>query len=173
MKSNLTLVISLIALGISVLMYLNTYKLKKEIQSANKMEMKKHEEPEHDDEHEELAEYMMRLQWYSNKLYFAGINQNEELTEFYLEELEEVMEEVVHERIMEDGKDISSFMNTYGLSQVENLEPTMVGADSATFVTQYNLMIESCNSCHVVSDHRYVKIKAPDAPIASNQKFTP
>lgn len=173
MKSNLSLVISLIALGISILMFFNTHKLKKEMGHSSKSKNSKHEEVEHDDEHEELAEYMMRLQWYSNKLYFSGINGNDELTEFYLEELEEVMEEVVHERIMEDGKDISSYMNTYGLSQVENLGPTMLGMDSTAFVTQYNLLIESCNSCHVVSDHRYVKIKTPDAPIASNQKFTP
>lgn len=173
MKSNLTLVISLIALGVSVLMFFNTHKLKQEMEHAGKKGNHTLPKVEHDDEHEELAEYMLRLQWYSNKLYFAGINGNEDLTEFYLEELEEVMEEVVHERIMEDGKDISSFMNTYGVSQVENLGPTMLGADSATFKTQYNLLIESCNSCHVVSDHRYVKIQAPNAPIASNQKFTP
>jgi hypothetical protein len=43
-------------------------------------------EEAHEHGHEELAEYMMRLQWYANKLYFAGEAGNQPLADFYLHE---------------------------------------------------------------------------------------
>ena len=94
------------------------------------------------------------------------------MTEFYLHELEEVMEEVVDAKIIDEGNNISTLMETYGLDIVERASTQMPGASEEVFAEQYHALIESCNSCHVVGDHKYIKIIEPTLPVADNQNYS-
>lgn len=122
---------------------------------------------EEEEEEHEMAEYMRALQWNINKLYFSGINENEELVEFYVHELEEVMEEVAHAGIMDDNIPVSKHMKTYGLNGIEQFEKEMI----TEFGAAYSNLMNSCNSCHLATEHGYIKIKVPENPISDNQVF--
>jgi len=172
MKSNLAIVMVIVSLVVAIFSLIGMKRTQERMDELQK-QLSSVEAPshEHHEEHE-LAVYMQRLQWYSNKLYFAGKSENSRLTEFYLHELEEVMEEVVEAKIIDEGKNISTMMETYGLSIVERASTQMPGAAEEDFLKQYHALTESCNSCHVVSDHKFIKIIEPTLPVADNQKYS-
>lgn len=121
-------------------------------------------------EEPEVAVYMGRLQLYMNKLYFAGINQNEALSAFYIHEMEEVMEEIVSAKIMDEGVDISMNTQLFGLNQIENFEKQL--ADKSTdFKSNYALLVQSCNNCHSASKYPFIVIKEPTNPVFDNQVY--
>ena len=127
----------------------------------------------HEYGHEELAEYMMRLQWYANKLYFAAEAGNQPLAEFYLHEMEEVMEDVVKAGIIDEGIQVSEHMKAYGLSYAKNFLAEVRSEGLANFTGTYEGLIANCNSCHTVTEHSYIKIITPTVPVVSNQDFKP
>lgn len=133
----------------------------------------KKEEEAHEHGHEELAEYMMRLQWYANKLYFAGEAGNQPLADFYLHEIEEVMEEVVKAGIVDEGVQVSEHMKAYGLSYAEDFLDELRAEGLGNFGERYSGLIANCNSCHTVTEHSYIKIITPTTPVVSNQDFMP
>jgi len=119
------------------------------------------------EEEPELAEYMRALQWNMNKLYFSGVNDNKELIKFYVHEIEEVMEEVAYAGIMDDTIPVSKHMKTYGVSGIEKFESEM----KSGFGAAYSNLMNSCNSCHLATEHGFIQIKAPEHPISDNQVF--
>jgi hypothetical protein len=121
-------------------------------------------------EEPELAIHMGRLQLYMNKLYFAGINQNDALAAFYIHELEEAMEEIVAAKIVDEGIDISMNTQLFGLNQLENFEK-QIENNSTDFTEAYALLVKSCNNCHSVSKHPFIVIKEPTNPVFDNQVY--
>ena len=121
-------------------------------------------------EEPELAIYMGRLQLYMNKLYFAGINQNDALAAFYIHELEEALEEIVAAKIVDEGIDISMNTQLFGLNQLENFEK-QIENKSTDFNDAYALLVKSCNNCHAVSKHPFIVIKEPTNPVFDNQVY--
>lgn len=118
----------------------------------------------------ELAIVMGRMQLYMNKLYFSGINNNNELRDFYVHELEEAMDEIVEGNVMDDGVDISQNMEMYGTAQLEVFEKSMAG-DKA-FKDAYNNLVNACNSCHKASKYPFIIIKEPTNMVFDNQVYT-
>ncbi len=172
MKSNFAIVMVIISLVVAIMSLIGMKHTQEKMVNLEKR-LTSMTNPSHEDvEHHELAVYMQRLQWYSNKLYFSGKAGNARLTEFYLHELEEVMEEVVEAKIIDEGNNISTLMETYGLNIVERASTQMPGATEEVFAEQYHSLIESCNSCHVVSDHKYIKIIEPTLPVIDNQNYS-
>lgn len=70
----------------------------------------------------EVVHYMTRIQTFHAKLYFSGINHNEELVKFYLHELEEEMEALADANIIDEGINISNNMEIFGVKQIEWFE---------------------------------------------------
>jgi len=130
-------------------------------------------EEAHEHVHEELAEYMMRLQWYANKLFFAGEAGNQQLADFYLHEIEEVMEDVVQAGIVDEGIQVSEHIKAYGLSYAEDFLAEVRAEGLGSFGERYEGLIANCNSCHTVTEHSYIKIITPTVPVVSNQDFRP
>jgi hypothetical protein len=126
-----------------------------------------------EDDHEEieLAVYMGRLQLFSNKLWFAGKNSNWELAEFYIEEIEETMEEVAEHEIIEDGVKVHEQMVAWGLPAIKSLEDEVKQKNLQGFELKYNALVSACNSCHQASKHGFIKIKIPDSPVFTNQIY--
>ena len=120
----------------------------------------------------EIAHYMTRIQVFHNKLYFAGINKNTRLAQFYLNELEEEMGSIAEAGIFEVDVNISDNIKTYGIKQVEIMR-SQLEKGFETFESDFNNLTTSCNSCHVVTKHDYVQIIVPTTPMFTNQKYIP
>lgn len=130
----------------------------------------------HHDDHEHeaiLVVGMGRMQVYADKLYFAGKAGNSALVEFYLHEIEEVMEEISKAEITDDGHDISNYMKQMGLSTLEGLESSKVLLDAAGFDQGYLTLVNACNGCHAVTDHGMIKIQVPERAALTNQNYLP
>ncbi len=120
----------------------------------------------------EIAHYMTRIQVFHNKLYFAGINKNTRLAQFYLNELEEEMGSIAEAGIFEVDVNISDNIKTYGIKQVEIMR-SQIEKGFDTFESDFEILTTSCNSCHVVTKHDYVQIIIPTTPTFTNQKYIP
>ncbi len=128
-------------------------------------------ETENEQEHYELAIVMARMQTYMQKLHFAGQNENWKLAQFYIHELEETMEDIIDHKVTDDGKDISSLVKTMAFPNIEKLEKTIESQDKTSFVEGYQLLLRSCNNCHVTSNHEFIKITTPKNEEFINQDF--
>lgn len=124
-----------------------------------------------EEEHYELAVAMSRMQTYMQKLHFAGQHENWKLAQFYTHELEETMEDIIKHKVMDDGKDISDLVSKMAFPNIEKLEKTIKSEDKVSFVEGYQLLLRSCNNCHIASNHEFIKIMTPKNEEAINQDF--
>lgn len=147
---------------------LDTWKLiqSNQIKVDNMIDIAKSKE-----EHYELAIVMARMQTYMQKLHFAGQNQNWKLAQFYTHELEETMEDIIEHKVTDDGKDISDLVKIMAFPNIEKLEKTIESKDKVSFVEGYQLLLRSCNNCHVASNHEFIKITTPKNEDFINQDF--
>jgi len=118
-----------------------------------------------------LLETMGYYQRFSTKLWLAGINQNWEVANFYSHELEEVTEEFVSENVNHDGHNLSDFARTMIEPAIEEIEEAIEKKDEVLFVKNYRQLVTSCNTCHLASDHAFIRIKMPDSVNVFNQEF--
>ncbi len=117
----------------------------------------------------DLVSSMSSLLLFMNKLYFAGINNNEPLRDFYIHEMEEIMEKIAEGNVEHEGVDISANIKTFGLSQLELFERAL--ESDRMFEEVYSEFLNSCNSCHIVSKYPFIKIGVPKTPALDNQIF--
>jgi hypothetical protein len=123
------------------------------------------------EEHYELALAMARMQTYMQKLHFAGQNENWKLAQFYTHEVEETMEDIINHNVVDEGQEISSLVKTMAFPNIEKLEKTIASEDKTSFVEGYQLLLRSCNNCHVASKHEFIKITTPKNEDFINQDF--
>lgn len=126
---------------------------------------------EHEEEFE-VAPIMGRIQVYANKLWFAGKGENWELASFYVEEIEEGLEEIEESDAEENGVLLSKAVLEWGLEPLEELEKATEAKDPVLFEQEYENMTINCSGCHVTTQHGYIKIVKPTAPIFTNQKYS-
>lgn len=115
----------------------------------------------------ELAEKMTFLQRYSEKLYFAGLQKNWDLAEFYLEEIEETAESVIKANKMEEGVHISSQMREMLIPKIRELQEKVKSKDVQEFEKSYRAMLMNCNGCHMIAKHGFIKIREPKQNVYS------
>ncbi len=129
---------------------------------------------DHDDEeHLEVAIVMGRIQRFHQKFWLAARAGNKELVEFYLHEMEEAMEEVADAGVIEEGIDVSEQMRIYGLSAIEELEKKMKSDGVEAVLSDGELLVNSCNSCHRTSGYPQIKIQVPQGDAFPDQDFAP
>lgn len=131
------------------------------------------EAEEEEEEHFELAVAMGHLQRYSAKLHYAGVAENQDLANFYLHEMEEVMEEVVEAKVVDDGMPISNLMESMGVETVSKLQAHILSEGLSDFGTRYENLINTCNNCHIASKHGFIRITVPEGEAPYNQNFAP
>jgi hypothetical protein len=115
----------------------------------------------HDEEHIEIAVVMGRIQRYHQKFWLASRSGDHALVEFYLHEMEEAMEEIAEGAVVEDGVDVSAHMRTYGLSTVQHLQQLLATSGVQAVQGEGELLVNSCNSCHVATGHEMIRIRVP------------
>lgn len=119
-----------------------------------------------------LIYQMSFVQRYSEKLYLAGQAENWELADIYSHEIEEIAETIISERHVDDEVDISSLMKTMLIPQIERVEAAIDAKDLKFFEREYQILINTCNACHVVSNYGAVKLTVPQGN-NYNQEFRP
>ena len=120
----------------------------------------------------EIAPYMGELQRFSQKLGFAMKAHNKPLSDFYLQEVSEVLDH------LKTVKEHDGF--PIGETVVKIMDPIMGDLKTALekdrwqdALTYYPGLIEGCNNCHAATEHEYIQITPAEGKPPFNQKFTP
>lgn len=122
-------------------------------------------------EEAELAAYMNNLQRWSHKLLLSAQAENEEVSEFYLHELEEQVEEIQADVPEYEGYAIADLTETILVPQLDSLHTAMEGNSWATIHERLDGVIQACNQCHEATDHGFIQITADPGPNPYNQRF--
>lgn len=117
-----------------------------------------------------LIYHMSFISRYSKKLYFAGDAENWELADIYSHEIEEISEVIIDMNKEHDGINISELMETMLLPQIERIEEAIENEDRETFLERYNVLIQTCNQCHVATNYDAVVMTVPQTN-PFNQEF--
>ena len=124
-----------------------------------------------DDEEVELVEYMSKLQYFSHKAGLSIRAENGALADFYLHEMEEVIE-LVRDVEEYDGHAIGQLSETMLEPPFETLEKSVKAEDFEQAQTDYGELLKACNSCHTRTEHGFIKIQeSRDNPFM--QSFAP
>lgn len=122
----------------------------------------------------EVAEIMGRMERHHAKWWAAGRAGNAELAGFYLHELEEAMEELAEAHVVEDnGVDVSANMRTYGLPIIKELERKLKQEGVTAMHADADVLVATCNSCHVASGFPFIKVVAPNTAVFPGQDLRP
>ncbi len=109
-----------------------------------------------------LINQMSFMQYFGTKLYFAGIEENWELADFYSHELEETAEDVVDANFEYHGYDISQLLEAMLYPAIESLEEAIDAKDLDLFKNNYQTLLNSCNACHAATGYPFLKMKTPE-----------
>jgi len=114
-----------------------------------------------------LGEFMSGIQVHHAKLWFAGNNENWKLADFEIHEIMEAVEDI--QKYNTDRPEIKSI----GMisASLDSVNAAIVKKDPAAFKSSFNILTNTCNSCHQSTDHGFNVIKVPDSPPYSNQEF--
>ncbi|MCU0469219.1 MAG: hypothetical protein MUF58_11485 [Arcicella sp.] len=118
-----------------------------------------------------LGQMMLSTQIYHTKLYYAGNEQNWDLAEFYTHELTESLEDIIHYYPEYEGLKIKELTTNTALKQVQNLEKAVEKKSLIEFQEGFTQLTNSCNACHVATQHPFIKIKTPEKGDFQNQIF--
>jgi hypothetical protein len=132
-----------------------------------------HEEQAEHAESTEPAPYMIALQHYSAKLGYAINARNARLAEFYLHEVEEVLEELIEKVPQHDDLPVAQFAQTILVPELPPLHDVVDSADWPAADARYLNLIDACNRCHGSTQHEYIIITPATGPPPFNQQFTP
>ncbi|NBC64966.1 MAG: hypothetical protein GVY07_04795 [Bacteroidetes bacterium] len=131
-----------------------------------------HESVEQDDHSGLALIYQMSfMSRYANKLYLAGVEENWELADIYTHEIEEITETIVDENHVDEGINVSELMEAMLVPQIEQIEQSIDERDLQQFEQKYNILVETCNQCHVAANYGAVKVTVPESN-PFNQDFS-
>lgn len=116
-----------------------------------------------------FGEFMSTVQVHHEKLWFAGTNANWPLADFEVHEIEETLADL--KQYQPDRKE-SALLGMMDHA-MDSLDAAIEKQDTAMFRAGYTLLTNTCNSCHVATEHGFIVIKVPDTPPFSNQVFQP
>lgn len=105
----------------------------------------------------DLITQMARLQYFTHKLSLAVVANNLPLAQFYGHELEEVIHQVSQ---VESYKDypVGEMAKTTLYPQFLKLESALKREDISHAPRLLGQMIDSCNSCHDMTEHEFIVI---------------
>ncbi len=169
----LPLLLSIAALALSLFLFYRLTVLEGRASAPKEGPQAPVVDDEEEDDEIELAVTMGRIQRFHQKWWLAGKSGNSELSKFYLHELEEAMEEVADAHVVDEGKDISAAMETYGLPEIARLEHLLEKEGVAAMHGQADMLAKTCTSCHAVTGHSYIRIVAPTDVSFPDQDFSP
>jgi hypothetical protein len=114
-----------------------------------------------------LGEFMMGLQTHHAKLWFAGTNNNWKLADFEIGEIKETIDDI--QKFDADRPEVKSI----GMIDpaIEGISSAIKKQDPELFRSSYTVLTNTCNNCHLATNHTFNVIKMPDNSTFSNQDF--
>ncbi len=119
-----------------------------------------------------ILEAMGYYQRFSHKLWLALEKKNWELAEFYAHELEEVTEEFVSSGVVDEGLELSTYAQQILDPAIKDMDKAIDQKDEVLADNSYRALVNSCNACHTITKHAYIKILVPDSVRPYNQDFS-
>lgn len=116
-----------------------------------------------------FGDFMSSIQAHHTKLWFAGQNENWDLADFEIHELEEAIEDI---QKFHAGRKEAELIGMI-LPALDSVEVAVKKKDLVLFKKNYNLLTNTCNTCHKQTDHGFVVIKLPESLPYTNQDFAP
>jgi predicted HAD superfamily phosphohydrolase len=106
-------------------------------------------------------------------LWFAGEAGNWALADYYLHELEELIEDIEELHPTYREVPVAELLGEMTHPAVERLEDAVSGEDREGFVRAYDELVRACNACHVASGLGAMVIQRPTTPPLTNIRFRP
>lgn len=114
-----------------------------------------------------FGEFMSSIQVHHAKLWFAGKHQNWELADFEIQEIEEALDGIQqYDQDRPESKAVSRMDGS-----IVDLKKAIQLKDPEAFKQDFVQLTNTCNSCHVSTNHDYNVIKIPDQVPFTNQDF--
>jgi len=120
----------------------------------------------------ELAVYMSQLQHHTHKLNLSIEAENEVLADFYLDEVEEVAEEIARLFPRYDGQPVAELARALLEPRLTALRRALAGSSWEGARAGFADVIAACNQCHATAAHEFIHIEVTSAN-PFNQSFAP
>jgi hypothetical protein len=114
-----------------------------------------------------FGEFMGSIQIHHEKLWFAGQNKNWKLADFEIHEMEEALDDL--KDYCSERPETKSITMIY--APVNSLKKAIEQKNPTTFAQGFVDLTNTCNSCHIATNHEFNIIKIPTIPPFSNQEF--
>jgi len=115
----------------------------------------------------------MPLQRWSHKTALALHARNDELSSFYLHELEETVEEIQSGVPTYEGYEIARLTEEMLLPEVETLEEALDERDWEAVDNRVQNLSAAWNRCHRATDHGFIPVDLRDVSNPYAQQFEP
>lgn len=109
-----------------------------------------------EDHFQGFGKAMWEVSYRFKELYVAGENENWGYAEHHVHEMEEAIE-LGLERRPEHTEAASQFLTV----SIPEINKAIEENNKVLFDEKYEAMRQSCNACHVMRDHEYIKVKTP------------
>ena len=120
----------------------------------------------------EVADYMMKFQYFTIKLGLSIQTNNTTLAQFYVHELDEVLENLESKNAVDEELQITPLLKKFLIPAVDSLKNDFEKNNYAKFSAGYKNLIKNCNNCHVTAKHEFIVIEEPTQQF-SGQNFSP
>jgi hypothetical protein len=120
-----------------------------------------------------LHSLMMELQHRHATLWFAGEAENWPLTDYFLHEMEELMEDIGDLHPTHHDLRLADLLADVSLPAVEAMEDAVEAEDLPRFIAAYDELTMACNGCHAPADKAAIVIQRPTVPPLTNLRFVP
>jgi hypothetical protein len=107
-----------------------------------------------------LAVQMKQMSYWTHKLGLSIEAENDRLTDFYHHELEEATEYLVETKAEYKGLPIAELIDAMMAPVVEDLEVALETGDWSGVRMSYNMLIQSCNSCHAATGYGMIIVSS-------------
>lgn len=127
-----------------------------------------------EDDHEgevHLGEHMYEIGKRFAALWYAGKAGNVDMVDYQLHEMHEVIEEIESKDVEENGVDVGSRLESDVEAHFGPLKKAVEDQDSERFEELYTQMTARCTTCHIETDHGFLKVKKPDYNPYPNLEF--
>jgi hypothetical protein len=105
-----------------------------------------------------LAVQMKQMSYWTHKLGLSIEAENDRLADFYHHELEEATEYLVATKAEYKGLPIAQLIETMMAPVVEDMENALEDGDWPGVRRSYNMLVQSCNSCHAATGYGQIII---------------
>jgi hypothetical protein len=114
-----------------------------------------------------FGEFMGNIQVHHSKLWFAGKNKNWKLADFEINEIKENLENIQKYETDRSESEMIPMIKP----ALDSVSDAIRKQNLLEFKNSFNLLTNTCISCHRVTKHEFIQITIPSQQNFSNQRF--